>query len=130
MYTITCGDTLLSICDSPRYVKKKEDTGAYVGAGFQDAQAVSIDGTLYNILGKRKYIEDAETVLIQQSDTSEFIFETRVAVEKNKNDSDSSIIKIEDAVCELDAVTDERINSIETALCELDELISKGDNAV
>lgn len=130
MYTITCGDVLLSICDSPRYVKKKENTGAYIEACFKDAQAVSIGGTLYNIFGKRKYIDDAETALIQQSDTAEYIFETRAVINKNKNDSDSSIIKIEDAVCELDAITDERINNIETALCELDELIDRGGNAV
>lgn len=125
MYAILSNGRLVALCDKPRYVKIKKETGVFVETSKEDAIAVAVNGTLYNINGGDA-IAGADQAVIREENAGEFIFGEHMRVTKNKEDADTAFIAVEGVVCELDTVTDARISNVETALCELDEMINGG----
>ena len=51
MYAIYSNGVMLSITDSPRYVRLNESSGAYVEAAPDEAVGIAVSGTLYNLPG-------------------------------------------------------------------------------
>ena len=123
MYAILSGGVLLALCDKPRYVKVNEVSGAYVEADEAEALGVSVNGDLYNINGGDT-IPDAPQAVITQGDVSEYVFRNRVRIAENEENTNTAVVEIEEALCELDAASAENVTAVEGALCELDEMIS------
>lgn len=119
MYAIISGGVLAALCEEPRYVRKKAETGVYVETTAEKAEAVAVNGTLYNI-GGGDAVPGAPQAVVRQESAGEYIFRNGARIEENREDADTAFIAVEDAVCELDASTDVRISNIEDALCELD----------
>ena len=124
MYAILSGGVLLSLCDKPRYVKKN-DNGVYVEADAAEAIGVSVRGDLYNINGGNAIPDVSEAVVIK-NDVSEYVFRNRVRLEKHEKTTNSAIIEVENALCELDTAADDKLTVMEDALCELDSIINQG----
>lgn len=117
MYAILSEGQLIALCDKPRYVKIKEETGVYIEAeSKEDALALSVNGTLYNLIGKDN-IPDAPEALVRDTSVSEYVFNNKIQINKNE----AAAITIEDALCEQDSNIEERLAMIEDALCELDK---------
>lgn len=123
MYAILSGGALLALCDKPRYVKVNEASGAYVEADEAEAIGVSVNGDLYNINGGEA-IPNAPEAIITQGDVSEYVFSNRVRIAKNEESTNTAVVEIEEALCELDMASAENATVVEDALCELDEMIS------
>lgn len=117
MYAILSEGQLIALCDKPRYVKIKEETGVYIESeSKEDALALSVNGTLYNLIGKDN-IPDAPEALVRDTSVSEYVFNNKIQINKNE----AAAITIEDALCEQDSNIEERLAMIEDALCELDK---------
>lgn len=130
MYAIISDGVLLALCDKPRYVRKNEASGAYVETEEAQAEGISVNGDLYNI-GGGNAIPDAPQAVITEGDVSEYVFRNRVRIEENEETTGTAVLKIEEALCELDAASAENAAAVEDALCELDEMImamSGGEN--
>lgn len=125
MFEICCGGELVALTAKPRYVKRNETSGLYVEATWEDAEAISVNGTLYNVPGGTA-VEGAPEATVREADASEYIFENRTAIERNAEDGTVRITNVEDAVCDLDESTSERMSAIEDAICELDEAVNGG----
>lgn len=125
MYAILSGGALLALCDKPRYVKKNEESGAYVEAEAAEAVGVSVCGDLYNLPGGTA-IPDAPEATVREGGIEEYVFRNRARIIENEEATGAAIVEVEDALCELDESTDERVSAVEDALCELDELIHGG----
>lgn len=124
MYAICSGGELIALAENPRYVKRNED-GIFVEAAAEDAEAIAVNGTLYNIPGGDT-IEGAPEAVVVEAEAEEYIFTNRVRIEQDAASGNARISTVEDAVCDLDESTDERMSAIEDAICELDEMISGG----
>ena len=106
MYAIISGGVLLALCDKPRYVRKNEASGAYVEAEEAQAEGISVN-------------------------VSEYVFRNRARIAENEENTNTAIVEIEEALCELDTASTENATAVEDALCELDEMImamSGGEN--
>lgn len=126
MYSIISEGRLVSLCDEPRYIKMHKKNGAYVEADKSEAIGISVNGTLYNINGGSE-IPNAPEAIIKQDDVAEYVFRNRVRIFKSEESTNAAIIEIQDALCELDAVSSENLTTLENALCELDGLINGGE---
>ena len=51
MYAIISKGELLALCERPRYVKRNEETGAYVEAAEAEAIGIAVGGEVYNLPG-------------------------------------------------------------------------------
>ena len=51
MYAIISKGELLALCERPRYVKRNEETGAYVEAAEAEAIGIAVGGEGYNLPG-------------------------------------------------------------------------------
>lgn len=122
MYAILSDGALLALCDKPRYVKVNQNSGVYVEADEAEAIGVSVRGDLYNINGGDA-IPDAPEAIIKQGDVSEYVFLNRVQIAENEENTNSTFVEIEDALCELDIESAENLTAVEDALCELDSMI-------
>jgi hypothetical protein len=118
MYEIISGGNLVALCERPRYVKANSE-GIYVEAAAEEADGISVAGTLYNLEGGSA-IPDAPEAIVRQGDATEYIFHNRVQIAQNAETATAAITSVEDAMCEMDAANDERLAAIEDALCELD----------
>ena len=49
MYAIISKGELLALCERPRYVKRNEETGAYVEAAEAEAIGIAVGGEVYNL---------------------------------------------------------------------------------
>lgn len=125
MYEIIINGSLAALCDKPRYVKIKEDSGAYVETSHDEAIGIAVNSTVYNIDG-REEIPDMPQAIVKKSDASEYIFKHGVKITENEKRTNSAFIDVESALCEFDATTDERIGAVEAALCEIDAAINGG----
>lgn len=125
MYAIFSNGALIALCDKPRYVKIKPETGVYVEAEETEAVGIAVSGSLYNLPGSDA-IPDAPEAVVTQSDASEYVFRNRVRIEENEETQGAAIIGMEDALCEQDAANDVRMSAIEDAVCELDSIINGG----
>lgn len=124
MYKILSNGSLISLCAKPRYVKINENNGTYIESTKEDAIGVSIYGNLYNLPGKTT-IPDRPEAMIVQDDSEEYIFRNRTQIAENKKNTNISIVKIENAMCDLDTLTAEKLITLENALCELDSAINE-----
>lgn len=125
MYAIISGGVLLALCDKPRYVKKNEASGAYIAAEPEEAIGVSVNGTLYNLNGGND-IPDAPDAVVTEGEISEYVFRNRARIAENEEATNTAIVEVEDALCDLDTEADERLAAMEDALCELDSSINGG----
>lgn len=124
MYAIYCNGEPIALAKKPRYVKRN-GSGVFVEADKYDAEAIAVNGVLYNLPGGTA-IDDAPEAVAVEQEAEEFIFSNRVRIEQDSASGNARISTVEDAVCDLDESTDERMSAIEDAICELDEMISGG----
>lgn len=80
MYAVISGGALLSLCDRPRYVKKNEESGAYVEAEEGQAVGISVNGTLYNLPGGTA-IEGAPEAVVSEVEIGELIFKNTAQIQ-------------------------------------------------
>lgn len=125
MYAIFSGGALVALCDNPRYVCINPDSGCYVEATPEEAVAVSVNGSLYNINGGNA-VPDAPEAVVREDDAAEYIFGNRARIEKNEAVTGAAVVQLEEALCEQDAASEGRISAVEEALCELDSVINGG----
>ena len=123
MYAILSNGALVSLCEKPRYVKRHERTGVYVETEEADAVAVAVSGTLYNIHGQ-ELIKGAQQAIVVEREASEYIFQNKAHIEENAENTNSAIITMEDALCEMDMTSQTKMTAMEDALCELDMAMS------
>ena len=97
MYRIVSDGEIISLCDKPRFVKKKATSGCYIVCSKEDAEAVAVNGKLYNLPGKNN-ITDRPEVSIDEVDGGEFLFSDYV----EKRVFSLQISSLEDALCEID----------------------------
>lgn len=123
MYAIISGGELISLCDTPRYIKIKESTGVYIAVEPEEAIGVAVAGNVYNINGGNA-IPDAPQAIIKTDDAGEYVFRNRARIVKNEEDTATAFVEVENALCDLDIAADEKLTAMENALCELDTLIA------
>lgn len=123
MYSIINRSTgeLIALTDSPRYVKEN-DNEVFVRCSRDDADALVINGSIYNLLGKSN-IKGADEVVITYKETGEYVFNNKRNIEQNK----VAVEEIENATCELDATSSKKLSEIENALCEIDDKLNGGE---
>ena len=98
MYRIVSEGKVVALCDEPRYVRKKVESGAYIQCDEADAEAVAVSGNLFSLKGKTP-IEDRPEAMISKVDGGEFLFSNYVD-KMNFSEENSTI---EDALCEMDS---------------------------
>lgn len=125
MYAILSGGALVALCDKPRYVRLNPESGTYIQAAAEDAEAIAVNGTLYNINGGSA-VPDAPEAVVSEGDASEYVFDNRARIVRAEETTGAAVVQFEEALCEQDAVTDERLSAVEEALCELDSAINGG----
>ena len=69
MYAIISKGELLALCERPRYVKRNEETGAYVEAAEAEAIGIAVGGEVYNLPGGTA-IPDAPEALAQEGEAA------------------------------------------------------------
>ena len=62
MYQIIVNGNIAALCDKPRFIKVKEESGAYIEATEKDAQGVSADGVAYNLQNH----DEIKTILVDE----------------------------------------------------------------
>ena len=69
--------------------------------------------------------------VVTEGEVSEYVFLNRARIAENEESTNTAIVEIEEALCELDTASTENATAVEDALCELDEMImamSGGEN--
>ena len=125
MYAILSGGLLLALCERPRYIKKNEESGAYVAAEETEAQGIAVGGTVYNLPGGTA-IPDAPEAVVQTAEAAEYVFRNRVRIQENEESTGAAIVGVEEALCDLDTSATEKLAAVEEALCDLDTAINGG----
>lgn len=64
MYAIMSNGVMLALCDQPHYVKKNEK-GVYVQTQPPNAEAIAVNGTLYNLPGQTAVPKAPEAVAVE-----------------------------------------------------------------
>lgn len=95
MYAIMCSGAMLTLCDSPRYVRKNEN-GVYVEAKEPEAEGLAVNGTLYNI-GGRMIIPDAPAAVVVEAESGELIFRNAVSIQTVEETSDIAFVLLAEA---------------------------------
>lgn len=121
MYAIMSGGEAIALCDAPRYVRRN-DNNIYVEADKSEADAIAVCGTLYNLPGGGA-IEGAPEAVAVRQEAGEYILGNRAKI----NAAGASITGLEDAACDLDALTEGRVSALEDAVCELDAALNGGE---
>lgn len=98
MYRIISGGKVIALCDAPRYVKVKKESGAFIQCDKDEAEGVAVAGEVYNLEGQTT-IKDAPDVQITEVDGGLMVFDGYV--DKNKYTAEMSAL--ENALCEIDA---------------------------
>ncbi len=106
MYKIVTDEGVIALCDEPWYVRKKTESGAWIHCGEDEAEMLSVNGTLYSL----------DEVIVAPQETGTVVFEHALKI----NEQGVAIVGIEDSVCELDSLQEERLAMIEQAITELD----------
>lgn len=127
MYAILSGGELVALCDKPRYVRMNPESGCYIESVPEEAIAIAVNGTLYNIEGGNA-IPDAPEASVRKDDIGEYVFGNRARIICNEKSTGAAVVQLEEALCEQDAATEERLTAVEEALCELDSVINGGEN--
>ena len=119
MYAIISKGELLALCERPRYVKRNEETGAYVEA------AEAVGGEVYNLPGGTA-IPDAPEALAQEGEAEEYVFRNHARIIENEEATNAAFVAMEEAMCDMDSSSEERLTAVEEALCELDSAANGG----
>jgi len=90
MYEIISGGVLIALCETPRYIKRKEKTGAYIEATAEDAEGIAVGGDIYNLPGGSA-IEGAPEAAIRPAESGECIFRTQKEVEAVKTETEATV---------------------------------------
>lgn len=98
MYRIISGGKVIALCDAPRYVKVKKESGAFIQCDKDEAEGVAVAGEVYNLEG-RATIENAPEAQISVVDGGLMVFDGYV----DKNKYASEMTALENALCEIDA---------------------------
>lgn len=87
MYRIKDADgNILTQVETPRYVKKKPSTGAWIQTNAYEAECVAIDCKRYSIAGK-ELVEDApQVVTIEHVDSALESLKQNKTLDKNSYD--------------------------------------------
>jgi len=120
MYAILSGGALLALCDKPRYVRLNPDSGAFIEAAKEDAEAIAVRGELYNLPGGSA-VPGAPEALAVEREVPEFVFQNQARITANE----SAVAGAEDAICEQDTAAEMRLGALEDAICELDAAINQ-----
>lgn len=99
MYEIISNGNRLAYVDSPRYVRYKEESNAWVLAPYKDAEAIAVNSTLYSIDGKEP-IPDTEVVTVHEVPAGTVV----TATEDEVIAAHDRIAELEDALCEMDSM--------------------------
>ena len=75
--------TDLGLVDEVRYIKRSA-YGVFVEASMTDAIGISVNGTVYNLLGHED-IEGADTVLVSRASTAEELTVHKTAIDEQQN---------------------------------------------
>lgn len=116
MYKIISGGTVVALCDEPRYIKVKPDTGAFVQTTENDAQGIAVNGTPYNLSGHVEITvagETAPVAFINPVDGGYILFKDTGRITVNED----NIVELQEATCDMDVNMEEMME----ALCDLDE---------
>lgn len=106
IYRIVTEEGVIALCDEPWYVRKNPDSGAWVHCDKNDAEMLSVNGTLYSL-------DEAQAV---PQEIGAVVFDHALKI----TEQGVAITGIEDSLCEIDSQQENRIAAIEEALCELD----------
>ena len=107
MYKIinTNNGEFLGYTEKPIWIRKHKN-GCFVQTEHKNAQGIAFQSTPYSIGG----LDGFDIVVVVEDDVSNIFTDKPTSA------------AMEDAMCEMDAITDERIAALEDALCELDML--------
>ena len=102
MFEICSSGEIVALTAKPRYVKRNETSGLFVETTQEEAEAISVNGTLYNVPGGTA-IEGAPEATVREADASEYIFNNRVNTAQNtaaeeQNRADIDFIAMETGV--------------------------------
>ena len=125
MYAIISKGELLALCERPRYVKRNEETGAYVEAAEAEAIGIAVGGEVYNLPGGTA-IPDAPEALAQEGEAEEYVFRNHARIIENEEATNAAFVAMEEAMCDMDSSSEERLTAVEEALCELDSAANGG----
>ena len=130
MYAIISKGELLALCERPRYVKRNEETGAYVEAAEAEAIGIAVGGDVYkrqvyNLPGGTA-IPDAPEALAQEGEAEEYVFRNHARIIENEEATNAAFVAMEEAMCDMDSSSEERLTAVEEALCELDSAANGG----
>lgn len=125
MYAILSEGKIIALCDKPRYVRMKKETNTYIEAKKEEAEALAVNGTLYNLPGGAA-IPDAPEAIVTRCDGGGKMFEQQGDIAKNA----AATVKVENALCDLDAAAEARAAAFEDALCDMDSVLCGGGETV
>lgn len=91
MYQVLVENSVIGLCESPYYIKKKQN-GIIIETNESDATGIVFDNSVYNLIGHNDFPEKS-FANVHEIDSGEYVFGT------HKN-----IIEIETALCELDSI--------------------------
>lgn len=126
MYAIISKGELLALCERPRYVKRNEETGAYVEAAEAEAIGIAVGGEVYNLPGAAPPSPTQPEALAQEGEAEEYVFRNHARIIENEEATNAAIVAMEEAMCEMDSSSEERLTAVEEALCELDSAANGG----
>lgn len=93
MYEVISESKRIALCEEPRYIKVKPESGCYIQAESDEAEGIVINGLgVFSLKGKLKDLPEAE---VRKIDGGALLLE----IEKLNN----SIAELENAIVELDA---------------------------
>lgn len=104
MFAIVHNGDVIGLCDTPRYVKLKNNV--YIECNEAEAEYVAFAGTAYDL---------KDNTFVKTIDGSEFAFNESIKLEGACVDVTDS----QDALCILSEDIEERLAEIEDALCEI-----------
>ena len=97
MYAIISKGELLALCERPRYVKRNEETGAYVEAAEAEAIGIAVGGEVYNLPGGTA-IPDAPEALAQEGEAEEYVFRNHARIIENEEATNAAFAAVEEAI--------------------------------
>lgn len=95
MYAIIQNGTYLALTEKPRYVKLNNNE-VWVTCEKKDALGISVNGTLYNLLG-RADIEGAKEVVIKEVENGEFLFSSLKQIQNIDNTMNITFVTMAEA---------------------------------
>ncbi len=109
MYKIinTNSGELVGYTESPIWIRKHKN-GCYVQTERKKAEGIAFNSTPYSIGG----LDGLDIVVVVKSDAGNIFVDDATM--------QAADAVLEDAMCEMDALTEERLAAIEDALCEMD----------